>query len=305
MYRRNYKIDFLDLNAGVEQKLPTSYQTVNGKGINISFDYIVGQGLSNQFNLTLFNLGPDTQALFHGNNTIRLIEFFVSYSNGELKSLFKGQVLKTFAYRSGTDLLYNVVCIDFLGNIVSNLFKNTYDTGTSSLKILNDALSFFAPNVSVGNADLLKKTYVTPISYISNSLQNIIGSLAKDNGVMPFYERQTVNFLPKFNSNLNLGNADNPILISKENGLVGNVRQESLSQDFFPIDYITQTDMSLNYPVVSVTTLMKPYKIGQYVKLNCEIKNLNSYTYLIYSIRYAGEFSGVSWVAQLSLRPIQ
>lgn len=308
-FGRQYQFTFFDVNK--DNSITQLPNAIIQNTVNFSFTYNVVAGVFNTAKFYFYNLSVNTSNLFASKKNRRGFFFRCAYDNiNNLPQslIFRGLTYRVNTYREGPDLITEVTACDAFFNLQQATIKTlNFGTGTSVsiiLQRISEYLGIFTPVIG---SDFLtiKPIYQHPLSFSNVSVIEILDMIAADNSCTWGFDYAGLKFSPlpnnpDYNS---LGTITPTPLISRDTGLVGNVRAENLSIQLFPVDYFSEQRLQYNHPFITATILLRPIPLFSQINLKCEITALNG-TYRVYSIVYQGEYRGNNWYTTLKLTPI-
>lgn len=305
---RQYSITFFDVDANNNITDVPNVKIQNS--LNFSFSYNVTLGIFNVAKFYIYNISESTLELFASKKNRRGFYLRCSYDNADnLKNslIFRGLTFRVNSYREGPDLITEIIACDVYFNLQQPKIKTlNFKAGVTAREIVQTASNNVGVFNSVSGLDYLnvRPVYKHPLTFTNVPITQIFDMVAADNACVWGFDIAGFKFHPRPNNpDYQSGVISSIPLISRETGLVGNVRAESISAQLFPIDYFSEQRLQNNYPFVTVTTLMRPAPLFSKVNLQCEIKALSG-TYIIFAASYQGEYRSNSWYTTMKLTPV-
>lgn len=276
----------------------------------MTFSYSVAPFAFNVCTFSFFNLDPFVIGEM-SNGTKRGIILKCVYEGGGLQEaepiyeeFFKGLIFKTNTYRAGADIITEVASYDTLFSLVTPKVKLTFPKNTLSSSVLDKVLAAYKLSTKVQGKQYLTKVYTAPLTLVNQHIDNILKTLASDNSCYLFVTGEEIIFYPNQDSDKPQLPTGAPVIVSTKNGLVGNIRAESLSLQMLPIDYFAKKDLTKNMPVITVTILLRKVKLFSSVKLiDPENDTYRKLDWQILSVAYTGDSRTAQWYTTMKLVP--
>lgn len=308
-FGRRYKITLFNaLSGGLIVPNPLPVVTDPTK---MTFSYSVSPFAFNVCTFHFFNLDPFVVAdMSNGVNKGLILE--CAYEGGDIvkaattyEEFFKGLIFKTNTYRVGADLITQVICYDTLFSLTAPKVKLSFPEFTTGSAILSAVLAEYKlTSVSVKGSQYLTKIYSTPVTLVNQHIDNILKNLASDNSCYLYVTGEEIIFYPNQDSPLPQVHSGAPVIVSTKNGLVGNIRSETLSLQLLPVDYFAKKDLTKNMPLITVTTLLRKVKLFTSVQLiDPENDSFRKLDWQILSMAYTGDSRGTEWYTTMKLVP--
>lgn len=301
---RNYRFSFFRV-IGDGDKTPFSVLPLADyiqNSVNFSFDYSVVSQTQNSAKFTFWNLSPQTISLFATDRNRIGFSLDIWYGNGsgtQSSTIFKGLVFTTNTYLQGPNLITEVVGCDVFVNLEYKRIAQGFPPGTSALTMVQYFIRYYGEIISLSSESYSYLTKVYTINkFFRGTITDILNRIAADCGVIFAWHNNTFYFVP---NNVNLPRIGTGQVINAKNGLVGNVKASMMSTQLFPVNYFTAVNLDRNAPLLSVTTLIRPYTIYSSVRLQSEQFNGD---YGILHFTQQGEWRGTNWYSHLTLFPI-
>jgi len=278
--------------------------------MHFTFSYTVAVSAINVATFNFFNLNKDTiSKLSSGDSTGFILECW--YEGGLVPNssaneiIFKGLIFRTNVYRSGADIITEVVAFSTLFSTSKERVSLKFPKLTKSSDVLRQCLKKLGVAANIQGEDYLSLTYKSFFAITNRTLADILKMIASDNSCFFYITADDIVFFPNFKSEKAKKAVGAAIQISTKNGLVGNIRAEGLSIQLAPVDYFSQKNVTQNLPVLTVTTLLKKVALFSTVKiLDGELDIYSKYTWGVLGAAYSGEYRGNLWYTTLKLAPI-
>lgn len=306
---RKYKFTMFTMNKATGN-LTIQNKPIIKDPIHFNFSYTVAVSAINVATFNFFNLNKDTiSKLSSGDSTGFILECW--YEGGLVPNssaneiIFKGLIFRTNVYRSGADLITEVVAFSSLLSPSREKVSLKFPRLSKSLDVLTKCLDALGVKANIQGADHLSLIYKSHFAVINKGLGEILKSIASDNSCLFYITADDLVFFPNFTSGKAKKAAGAEIQISTKNGLVGNIRAEGLSIQLAPVNYFQQKNLTQNLPVITVTTLLRKAALFSTVKiLDGELDIYGKYKWGIFGAAYNGEYRGNTWYTTLKLAPL-
>lgn len=305
---RYYEFTFFEINNDKVLIDLNNFKIANS--VNFSFIYNISNNCFNIAKFYFYNISENTINLFTNKNNKRGFYFRACYENPARLNqslIFRGLTLVVNSYREGPDLITEITACDPFFNLQQATIKSINEpNGISApdlMQKVSDYLGVFNP---VSGVEFLKfKTiYDHPLTFKNVPITTILDMVAHDNACAWSFDNEGIKLYPLPNNpDYDSGIITNAPLISRDTGLIGNVKSESFSSQMFPIDYYSDQRLQNNYPFVTVTCLLRAMPLYSKINLKSEFTSLNG-IYVVYAVNYIGEYRGNPWYTTMKLSPI-
>lgn len=305
-FGRHYQFKFFEVN---DSNNIINQNEVIQDSLNFKFSYNLIPCSFNTGKFYIYNITEKSVGFFSSKNKRKGFFLYCCYDNiNNLPNslIFRGLTNRVNNYREGPDLITEIDASDVFFNITQAKIKTlNFPSGTTPSDILQKISDYLGVFSAVSGTEFLTKTvYNHPLTFSNIDVGTIIADIAADGGCAWSCDTQGIKLTPLQNNPLStLIDVEPTAVISRNTGLIGNVRAEVISVQSFPVDYYATQILVDNSPFVTATVLMRSFSLRQTVQLICEIKSLNG-LYIIYSISYNGEYRGNDWYATLKLQPL-
>ena len=298
---RHYKFTFFDIiGSGSSFQIQPLPNTLIQDSINFSFSYTVTNSILNNARFMFYNMAEDTIKLFTSQQNRRGFIFETWYGNDTQgnKTIFSGLTYTTNTYRQGVDTITEVVGCDILLNLLLGSITLSYPAGTPYLTIVQGALAKYGGIISLNSFSnqFLTGSYKSPKTYKSQLIP-LLQTIATDAGLLFSMQLNTITMIP---GSLNTTTSNAIQTINAQNGLVSNVRAESLSVQLLPVFVFDNQQLNKNLSILTVSTLIRPYNL--YDKVYLQTQRFTGY-YGILSLTHSGEWRGNQWYSTMRLWP--
>jgi hypothetical protein len=299
-FNRNYRFTFFEVSGTG----PYTVRDIPGieikNSVNFSFSYSVSNNIQNTAKFQFYNISKDTINFFIGSNTRRGFRFETWYGDPSNQGypIFKGLTCFVNTYRVGPDIITEVEAGDVFLNLIGKGIVQSFPVGTSNLAAVKSLLNAYGSIavLDVNSYQYLKKVYKTP-KIFRGQLIPILKSIAADADLIFNLHLGVISMIPK---SLQTQTASSVMRISKDTGLIGYPRAESLSLQLFPVTYFDNLQLNQNLAIIGLSTLLQPYRL--YDKVYVDTEYFKGY-YGVLSLTQAGEWRSSSWMSTLKLWP--
>lgn len=297
LLNRKYRIEFFDLQEDgtiIELTNLNSFSIQLNDPLQFTFDYQIGFCAFNTANFKFYNLSKNSINTFSGTNSkrgFRLLTWYeaISGSPSAIQLIFEGLVFRTTTYRQNTDLITEVIGCDAIFNLGKKRLSKTYKKGTPTIEILNDISILYDGVYKFVGTELLTSDIKCDYCINNKSFDDILDDLCRDNGGISYGSIFNTIYFNDQNVNGNI--KGNTITITPTSGMIGNVRPEGISTQFYLVDYFSKTNLNKNNPWLSVSILLRRVTFADRILLmNTEFEEFNNKFYSIIGITHSGGF---------------
>ncbi len=298
---RHYRFNFYTITGnGPYTVVPTN--NVIQDSVNFSFNYSIASSLRNTANFTFYNLSEQSIGLFTSQTKNVSFSFDAWYGDnnkGDI-TIFRGSTSIVNTYRDGPDIITEVTASDLFTNLLlPSGFQQQFPPGTPFLTIIQTICSLYGAGLTLdpGSAQYLTGSYKTWKTFLG-SRDKVIKQVTSDAGCLYAIHLNTLIIFP---NTFKVASTAIYQKINKNNGLVGYPRAISLSAQLLPPAVFSGINLNQNLSLISVSTLLRNYKVNTTVIVESE--NFNG-PYVIMYVNHNGEWRGNSWYSNLTLIPL-
>lgn len=257
----------------IQLKIGNSSESVIYENLRITFD--ITKTITSEPNaseISIYNLNQANRNLIT-TKVYNRVELYVGYKEGDLRMIFKGDIIKVVNTQSDLDVITKLKCSDGYFAYTGKTLVKTIAAGQSDSDVINESLNSFG--IQKGNIELPCNKILPRARVMMCNTRDAVNKVALNNNADWSIQDNQLVVIPRDKAIRD----DEGFVISSETGMIGTPQAVSGG--------------------IEVTTLCNPhFKIGSLVRIESKFKEYCG-DYKIKSIQHSGDLIGNDWKSKL------